>query len=43
MVELDQTDQTLTVHGMDPMVVAEEVAEGMEAVVEMVVEDEQEV
>ena len=36
LVELDPTDQTLTVHGMDPMAVAEEVEEGMEAVVEEV-------
>ena len=39
MVELDLTDQTLTVHGMDPMAVAEEGEEGMEAVVEEVVVD----
>ena len=43
LVGLDQTDQTLTVLGMDPTDVAEEVEEGMEAVVEMVVEDVQEV
>ena len=39
MVESDPTDQTLTVLGMDPMVVEVVVAEGMEAVVEMVAED----
>ena len=39
MVESDPTDQTLTVLGMDPTAVAEEVAEGMEAVVEEVVVD----
>ena len=39
LVGLDQTDQTLTVLGMDPMVVEVVVAEGMEAVVEMVAED----
>ena len=39
MVESDPTDQTLTVPGMDPMAVAEEVEEGMEAVVEEVVVD----
>ena len=35
---LDQTDQTLTVHGMDPTDVAEEVEEGTVAVVETVAE-----
>ena len=39
MVESDPTDQTLTVHGMDPTDVAEEVEEGMEAVMEEVVVD----
>ena len=43
MVGLDQTDQTLTVLGMDPMAVEVVVEEGMEAVVEMVEEDVQEV
>ena len=43
MVGLDQTDQTLTVLGMDPTAVEVVVEEGMEAVVEMVVEDVQEV
>ena len=43
MVGLDPTDQTLTVLGMDPMAVEVVVEEGMEAVVEMVVEDVQEV
>ena len=38
LVELDPTDQTLTVLGMDPTDVAEEVEEGMEAVVETVAE-----
>ena len=38
-MESDQTDQTLTVHGMGPMAVAEEGEEGMEAVVEEVVVD----
>ena len=39
LVESDQTDQTLTVLGMDPMAVEVVVVDGMEAVVEMVVED----
>ena len=39
MVESDPTDQTLTVLGMDPTDVGVVVAEGMEAVVEMVAED----
>ena len=38
-MESDPTDQTLTVLGMDPMAVVEEVEEGMEAVVEEVVVD----
>ena len=38
-MESDPTDQTLTVHGMDPTDVAEEVEEGMEAVMEEVVVD----
>ena len=38
-MESDPTDQTLTVHGMDPTDVVEEVEEGMEAVMEEVVVD----
>ena len=38
LVESDPTDQTLTVHGMDPTDVVEEVEEGTVAVVETVAE-----